>query len=590
MTETRTCQNCKNRFVIEPGDFLFYEKIQVPPPTWCPVCRSMRRLTFRNERSLYSRQCDLCKKKLISMFPAGTSFPVYCHSCYWSDQWDAASYAKDYDFSKPFFAQLKELLTVVPQSSVMELMNANSEYANYVYKNKHVYLSYSTLESENIFYSWGLDYSTDCLDCSEAQHCELCYECLDIERCSRSTHLVRSKECIDSHFLFDCRNCRNCFLSGNLRNREYVFKNKQYSKEEYLARIGAYLNGTAWGLERARTEFREMIGKFLHRYAHIVRSPNATGDNITSSKNTKFCFNVQNCEDLRYSIRCLEEKDSMDVFGGGPGATLSYECVSDGLGSSRLKFCTHCWQTALNIEYCGSCSNVSNCFGCIGLRKKNYCVLNKQCTKEEYESLLPKIIEHMNDQPYADSQSRVYKYGEFFPSELSLFAYNETIAQEYYPLTKAEVLEKGYRWKDPEPRTYTVTKTNKDLPDNIKDVDDSILNEVIQCGHNQTCNEQCTQAFKLIPDELQFYRRMNLPLPRLCPNCRHYQRLKQRNPMKLWHRKCQCAGTASENKTYQNTVQHFHQESHCPNEFETSYAPECPEIVYCEQCYNSEVV
>ncbi|MBI4059642.1 hypothetical protein HY406_01100, partial [Candidatus Giovannonibacteria bacterium] len=127
---------------------------------------------------------------------------------------------------------------------------------------------------------------------------------------------------------------------------------------------------------------------------------------------------------------------------------------------------------------------------------------------------------------------------------------------------------------------------------------------VIECQHQGKCNEQCTEAYKIIPQELQFLRRMNLPLPRLCPNCRHYQRIKQRNPLKLWHRKCQCAGLTSENRVYQNTASHPHHmelppsvgtptAKHvgaCPNEFETTYAPERPEIVYCEKCYLAEVV
>ncbi|MEE8131863.1 MAG: hypothetical protein V3T98_02355, partial [Candidatus Paceibacterota bacterium] len=87
-----------------------------------------------------------------------------------------------------------------------------------------------------------------------------------------------------------------------------------------------------------------------------------------------------------------------------------------------------------------------------------------------------------------------------------------------------------------------------------------------------------------------FYKKMNLPLPRLCPNCRHYQRIKQRNPLKLWHRKCQCAGKKSDNEVYKNTIEHFHKTDHCPNEFETTYSSERKEIVYCERCYQQEVV
>ena len=34
MQETKSCQNCKNDFIIEPDDFAFYDKIKVPPPTF----------------------------------------------------------------------------------------------------------------------------------------------------------------------------------------------------------------------------------------------------------------------------------------------------------------------------------------------------------------------------------------------------------------------------------------------------------------------------------------------------------------------------------------------------------------------------
>ncbi|GAH75117.1 unnamed protein product, partial [marine sediment metagenome] len=159
-------------------------------------------------------------------------------------------------------------------------------------------------------------------------------------------------------------------------------------------------------------------------------------------------------------------------------------------------------------------------------------------------------------------------------------------AQEYFPLTKEEAEEQGYRWREPETKDYKITIKPDDLSDHIKDVEDSILKETIGCEHAGKCNEQCTTAFKIIPQELQFYKKMNLPLPRLCPNCRHYQRLKQRNPLKLWHRQCMC-----DYKVYKNTVEHrHHPDGKCPNEFETSYAPDRKEIVYCEQCYNAEIV
>ncbi len=162
------------------------------------------------------------------------------------------------------------------------------------------------------------------------------------------------------------------------------------------------------------------------------------------------------------------------------------------------------------------------------------------------------------------------EYGEFFPKELSPFLYNEAIVQEYFPCSRKEAESRGYAWAVPEERDYKITKKISDLPGNIKDIDDCILNEVIECAHAGKCTHGCSTAFKIIKEELIFYKRFGLPIPRLCFNCRHGERFAKRNPMRLWHRKCMNGG--------------------CINEFETSYSPERKEIIYCEQCYQAEVI
>jgi hypothetical protein len=255
-----------------------------------------------------------------------------------------------------------------------------------------------------------------------------------------------------------------------------------------------------------------------------------------------------------------------------------------------MKFNYRSYRNAKDIQYSIYCYSSSDLFGCVGLRNKQYCILNKQYTKEEYEALLPKVIGHMNVMPYTDKNGRVFKYGEFFPYEFSPFAYNESLAQQYFPLTKEQAIKQGFSWKDPDIKDYQITISSEKLQDSIKDVGDDILNQVIGCPHGGNCIHFCTTAFKITPEELSFYRRMNLPLPRLCPNCRHYERFEQKNPMKLWHRKCQCSGAKSENGVYSNAIKHSHGDSPCSNEFETSYSPERKDIVYCETCYQNEAI
>ena len=86
--ESRKCQNCHNQFAIEPEDFEFYKKIEVPPPTFCPECRFIRRLASTNERVLYKRKCDFTGKDILSMFDSSAPFPVYETDIWYSDAFD----------------------------------------------------------------------------------------------------------------------------------------------------------------------------------------------------------------------------------------------------------------------------------------------------------------------------------------------------------------------------------------------------------------------------------------------------------------------------------------------------------------------
>lgn len=229
--------------------------------------------------------------------------------------------------------------------------------------------------------------------------------------------------------------------------------------------------------------------------------------------------------------------------------------------------------------YSWVCRSSNNIFGCVGLRNKKYCILNRQYSKEEYENLLPKIIAHMDVMPYVSSAGERYAFGDFYPPDLSRHGYSETVANEYFPLDQERASSEGFIWRERAENNYIPTLRSEDLPNSIHDVSDNILNEVVACGHDGKCGHHCTKAFRLIAAELAIYRRLDLPLPQVCPNCRHYGRAGQRNPLRLWSRKCDC-----------KKLNHFHSETPCSNEFESSFPVSGPEIVYCEQCYQAEVV
>lgn len=588
---TVICQNCHSNFIIEPDDFAFYERIKVPPPTFCPECRQMRRVIFRNERTIYKRKCDLCQKEKVSIFHPSSPFKVYCYECFYSDNWNQYESGRDYDFSKPFFEQYRELVMRAPKLGLQKSNDlVNTEYGNHIGNDKNCYLVFASVNDEDCMYGSYISYSKNIVDGLRVFRSENCLECIDCQGCNNLKFSQQCQDSFDGHFLYSCRGCSNCFMCSNLVRGSYCIRNKQYSKEEYLKIIGTIDLGNRTKIDELVSEFRIMKEKTLQRSIEGFNHFGSVGNYLTNTKNCRNCFDLLDGENCRFVIYGNEAKDAMDAYAVYPKTELCYEVVGAGAPAYNAKFCYLPW-VASNVTYCiDAFSGSHNCFGCNYIHKAQYCILNKQYTKEEYEELVPKIIKHMDEMPFKDSRGREYKYGEFFPMEFSPFAYNETIAQEHFPLTKEEALKQGYRWRDSDVRDYKITKKASEIPENIKDIGNSVLNEVIGCEHEGKCSEQCATAFKIVPEELNFYRRMNLPLPHLCPNCRHAGRLKQRNPFKLWHRKCQCIGGASENGAYKNAVNHQHGAGKCPNEFETSYSPERKETVYCEQCYQAEVV
>ena len=570
------CQNCKNEFVIEPEDFDFYVKMGVPAPTFCPDCRIVRRMSWRNERTLYHRKCDSPRveagatgKDIITMFAPEQPLLVYERDYWWSDKWDQLASGRDYDFSKPFFQQFRDLFEKAPLPNLCNSNTVNSEYGNHSLNMKNCYLHYASMGCEDISYCTGAIDCKNSLDLYRSLNFIQSYDDTLGTNFNRVFFSYDSDDSVNCAFLHACKNMIDCLGCINLRNKSHCIFNEQYTKEEYIKERAKYDFGSYKALTEFRKKFAEFIKQYPRRYGFIQKSVNCVGDNILNCKNVYMGFDIfGDVEDCKYIMHGM--LNARDIYDAGPGVganhSYSYEVVDTGDNATRNLFAvfTHSCQ---NTNYTYACKNSQDLFGCVGLRSKRYCILNKQYTKEEYEELVPKIIAHMNEIPYVDKKGRVYKYGEFFPTELSPFAYNETIAQEYYPKNKSEILEAGFSWREPDTKQYKITIQPADLPDHIKDVSDDILNQVIACEHAGKCNEQCMGAFKIIPSELQFYRAMNLALPRLCSNCRHYARLAQRTPFKLWDRQC----------------------AKCGKEIKTSYAPNRPEIIYCESCYNAEV-
>jgi hypothetical protein len=548
--QQKECSLTGETFKIRDKDLEFYKKISpvfngktcpIPAPTIHPKERERRRLAFRNERHLYNRKSSLSGRDIISNIHSASPYNIYSHDEWWSDNWNAHDYGRDFDFKRSFFEQFHELLYKVPRPPLINNKAENSDYCNYADGNKNCYLITTSNWNEDSYYGFLLVNNQNAVDSLWCADCQLIYQCIDCIKCYDVKYAQGCEQCVESSFLYDCRVLQNCLFCTNLKNKKYHIFNEPCSKEEYEQKVKE-ISGNYQKFQQTLVQFEELLKeKSIRKANQIVSSEKVSGNNIFNSTNIHQGFDIYECRDCAYVHDGLKAVDCYDVdyF---DGTELCYESTSlIGYGYRFTMFC----RDSYNLFYCDNCHSCKDCFGCIGLRNAKYCIFNKQFTKEEYENLVPIIIKHMQ---------RTGEWGEYFPINLSPFAYNESLAQDDFPLLKEEALKRGYKWRDQDQREYK--SSNVKIPNTIQEVPDAITKEMLSC-------KNCEKNYRIIPQELAFYQRQHIPIPRNCPSCRHQERMKQRNHRKLYDRKC----------------------SNCSNAIQTTYAPTSQETVYCEKCY-----
>ena len=541
------CKNCNQEFTIAFEDKAFYERLNISEPSHCPQCRLQRRLAVRNERNIYQRKCGLCDKQFISAYSPDKDLIIYCPECWWSDKWDPYKSGREYDFNKPFFEQFAALRKETPLIGLTAVANENSDFSNRSWYCRNCYLAFDCNTCDNCYYIKTCYYDKDLVDVAHTNDSELCYELMNCDHCFNTKYSIYAQDCYESNFLYDCRSCRSSFMCANMRGAEFAYKNKEYSQEEYEKIIAKYDLGDYNKVQEYRKEFAEFIADKPRRMV-MLKSEKSTGENLLNCNNCKYCFGCSKLENCKFCIDSTGMKECYDCdFSGTGKASLciegagfhdNYNCrFSDSNGES--KFC----------DYCTSCFNSSYCFGCIGVRKAEYCILNKQYSESEYKDLLKKIEEHMKS---------TGEWGEFWPMQNAPFAYNETVASEYFPLKKEQALELKLPWKDKDDKEYK--PQSYEVPANISEVNDDVCKQILACT-------ECGKNYKIIPQELKFYKEQIVPVPKKCPDCRHLDRMKLRNPRILYKRQC----------------------AKCNQDMHTTYSKDKPETVYCQECYKKEV-
>ena len=548
------CSQCNLDFEILENDIEFFNKFQVSPPKMCPDCRRQRRLAFANYTTFFKRSCDAPEhdEKIISSIPEGTKFPVYDFYYYWYGDRNWYINGRNFDFNESFFKQIKNLFLISPQPALTrDPASVQSDYTSYGIQLKNCYYTFGGINAEEIMFSiWPIG-SKNSLDQLISVDTDFSYEGVFPDNCYNCNFVYFSKNCLDCNFIYDCRNCSNCFFCVNLRNKKYCIRNVQYTKEEYFEKIKEFDFGNRLKLEEYKVKFNKFIKDLPIRATRNEHSKNFTGNYIANSKNCFNSFWALQCENLNYVDFVLKTRDSYDCSISNTSEKLCGDSVV-GTNCFNVKFSSF-GRELRDCEYVMNCKNCQYCFGCIGLVNAKFYIFNKKYKEEKYWELVDDIKVKM----LKDSE-----YGEFFPLSISPFPYNASLSNIVYNLSKEKVLELGGWWYDDKINISEDMELIKiqDIEQDIKNVSDEILDKSIISDGNG-------KPFRIVKEELNFYKRKNIAIPSLTPYERIIDRFRFVNNFKIFNDKC----------------------FKCEIEVISDYATKNGFKPYCEECYKKEI-
>lgn len=596
IVEWRTCTRTGEKFPIFQSEKKLLEsyapvingrKYSLPLPSQSPRARNIQRMLFRNDRSFYKGKSDHDGNSIISIYPPWTDATVYEVNSRYQDFWNPMSYTKDWEERDDVFDVMWKLIKKVPRLNVDGIWCENSDYCNYCGYDKNCYMDIAGENNEDCYYCLFTKYSKRCADCTFVYNSEFCYEAISCYDCNKLVYCQYIENSHDCYFSFDLKNCSHCLRCWNLRNQNYCIMNKQFSKEEYHKIIDQIINGTYSGYQVGLTRFHELRKNFIYPAFSQVNTEWSIGNNVKDMKNSSFTFNALEIEDSHYLYDVMHAKNCLDLNYSLFQPESSYQLMSTlELKQSICNVATH---HSHHVYYCQLCNNSAYLFGCVGLNNKQYCIFNKQYSKDEYFVILAKILKQL---------SRTGQRWRYFPSNMSFHPYNDTVAWEYYPISSIithgqeqvvnihgegkvtllepekfispAILDLGgeekipimWRTKNEEVNISSDMKTisSEDLPDNICNTNVEIMKTAIFC-------QDTGRPYRIVWPEYRLYQKLNIPLPRKHHDVRHLERMKLRPWREIYLRNC--------DKTWKEIL--------------SIYPSDAPFKVYSEEAWRQEI-
>lgn len=290
-----------------------------------------------------------------------------------------------------FFSELQKLILSQPKRPLTIINCENCEFCNEVYNSKNLIYCFDAYNSSDSFYLFDSAQCASCGDCDYAVESELCYESADPFKCFNCDFVNYCANLRDSMFCEWCWNGNDLFGCVNLINKSFCIFNRQLTETEYREKVKEYRK---WPPGKVLAYVEEIKKQFPLTQTIAAHNENSDyGNYVHYCKNCYLCFDVAhdgNCGYLYDSFYCNNCHD-LTYIGNTEVAYQAVDCANL-FNCNYVVHSSYCHDSS----YLFNCYNVKNSLGCVGLKNKQYCILNRQFSKEEYERLNSHILTELN--------------------------------------------------------------------------------------------------------------------------------------------------------------------------------------------------
>lgn len=497
--DEQICPLSGKKWFLDEKEIEVCRKFNVTPSKTEPETRLNYLNGFNTGFSLWWKK-DVHGETIISTVHPDSPIFVMKDSEWDTNEFDDIGF--EYDAEQSFWDQMWDLRLRAPEKATRSTGGENT-IGIASYNSVDSYMACASMVNRCL-YTYAMVVAEDSIDISNGEKVIRSYRVNGSQNIVDSEYVFESVNCLNSSFLFDCWNCEFCFGATNKRNKKYLWFNKQLSEEEWHRKREQVYLACSSESKKYEDMFHDlMVQNAVWPQTFSFGNEQSTGERVLKCVRCEDCYWMIKSVDVYRSRMGLENENCAYV--SGPGWAKEAYLSTGTSRSAKIKFCM-AGEKIINCEYCAFCVECENCFGCISLKRKKFCIFNKQYSEEEYWKKIDQIKCQMLDEG---------AYGEFWPVKFCPFGLEYSVGEIYFGYSEDELIKWGAERFDPNQGLVLAPKQLDQKAIGVDDIPDC-LSEMDSAKYVGVpiYDKTLKRNFSVTQTEFDMYQKKHWPFPR----------------------------------------------------------------------------